>query len=92
MTTEQEAIYIKPLMINATIEGMSVRVFINLGYQSNYVSSTFFRKIKLPLKIKQNLYSFYTFDNQSILVNKGKIDKETRSVSVNVSVIVLAEL
>jgi hypothetical protein len=48
------------------------------------MSSAFFRKAKLPLKIKQNPYSLYIFDNQPMLANKGKIDKKTRPISVNV--------
>jgi hypothetical protein len=48
------------------------------------VSPAFFRKVKIPQKIKQNPYSFYTFDNQLMLVNKERIDKETRLISVNV--------
>ena len=48
------------------------------------MSLTFFRKVKLPLKIKQNLYSLYTFDNQPILINKKKIDKETGSILINI--------
>ena len=48
------------------------------------MSLTFFRKAKFPLKIKQNLYGFYTFDNQPMLINKGRIDKETGPISVNV--------
>jgi hypothetical protein len=50
------------------------------------VSLAFFRKAKLPLKIKQNLYGLYIFDNQSILANKGRIDKKTRPISVNVGI------
>jgi hypothetical protein len=42
---------------------MTARVFINLGYQGNYVSPAFLKKIKIPQKTKQNLYSLYTFDN-----------------------------
>jgi hypothetical protein len=48
------------------------------------MSPAFFRKAKIPQKIKQNLYGLYTFDNQSILANKEKIDKETKSIPVNV--------
>jgi hypothetical protein len=65
---------------------MSAKVFINSGCQNNYVSPAFFRKAKLPLKIKQNPYSLYTFDNQPILANKGKIDKETGPILVNVGI------
>jgi hypothetical protein len=50
------------------------------------MSPTFFRKAKIPQKTKQNLYSLYTFDNQSILTNKGKIDKETGLIPVNVEI------
>jgi len=60
------------------------RVFINSGCQSNYVSLIFLRKAKISQKIKQNLYSLYIFDNQPILVNKKRIDKETGPISVNV--------
>ena len=63
---------------------MSARVFINSDCQGNYVSPVFLRKTKLPLKTKQNLYNLYTFDNQPILANKEKIDKETRPIPVNV--------
>ena len=48
------------------------------------MSLTFLKKAKIPQKIKQNLYSLYTFDNQLILANKGKIDKETELIPVNV--------
>ena len=48
------------------------------------MSPAFLRKAKLPLKTKQNPYGFYIFDNQSILANKGKIDKETGLILVNV--------
>jgi hypothetical protein len=50
------------------------------------VAPAFLRKAKIPQKIKQNLYSLYTFDNQLILANKGKIDKEIRLISVNVGI------
>jgi hypothetical protein len=63
---------------------MAVRVFINSGCQSNYISPIFFRKAKIPQKTKQNPYGLYTFDNQLMLANKGRIDKETRPISVNV--------
>jgi hypothetical protein len=66
------------------IKGITAKIFINLGCQSNYVSPAFFRKAKIPQKIKQNPYSLYTFDNQSILANKEKIDKEIGPISVNV--------
>jgi hypothetical protein len=65
---------------------MSAKVFINSGCQNNYISPAFFRKAKLPLKTKQNPYSLYIFDNQPILTNKEKIDKETRPISVNVGI------
>jgi hypothetical protein len=45
------------------IRGITARVFINLGCQGNYMSPAFFRKAKIPQKIKQNLYGLYTFDN-----------------------------
>jgi hypothetical protein len=48
------------------------------------MSLAFLRKAKLPLKIKQNLYGLYIFDNQPILANKEKIDKEIKSISVNI--------
>jgi hypothetical protein len=48
------------------------------------MSLAFFRKAKIPQKIKQNLYSLYTFDNQPMLANKGKIDKKIKLISVNV--------
>jgi hypothetical protein len=63
---------------------MSARVFINSGCQSNYVSPAFLRKAKIPQKIKQNLYGLYTFDNQPMLANKRRIDKETKLIPVNV--------
>jgi hypothetical protein len=63
---------------------MSARIFINLGCQGNYVSFTFFRKAKLPLKTKQNPYSLYIFDNQPMLANKGKIDKKIKPIPVNI--------
>ena len=63
---------------------MSARVFIDSGCQNNYVSPAFLRKVKLPLKIKQNPYDLYTFDNQLMLANKRRIDKETKSIPVNV--------
>ena len=72
------------MVINATIEGMSARIFIDLGCQDNYVSPAFLRKAKFPLKTKQNPYGLYTFDNQPMLANKRKIDKKIRPISVNV--------
>jgi hypothetical protein len=63
---------------------MIAKVFINLGCQNNYISLAFFRKARISQKIKQNPYNFYTFDNQSILANKKKIDKEIGPISVNV--------
>jgi hypothetical protein len=83
-TTEQEAIYAKLLVVNATIGGMTARVFIDLGCQGNYVSPAFLRKARIPQKTKQNLYGLYTFDNQPMLANKGRIDKETGPISVTV--------
>jgi hypothetical protein len=50
------------------------------------VSPAFFRKAKLPLKIKQNPYGLYIFDNQLMLVNKERIDKETGLILVNVGI------
>jgi hypothetical protein len=50
------------------------------------VSPAFFRKAKFPLKIKQNLYDFYIFDNQPMLANKKRIDKKTGLISVNVGI------
>jgi hypothetical protein len=46
----------------------------------------FLRKAKIPQKIKQNPYSFYIFDNQPMLANKGKIDKETGLIPVTVGI------
>jgi hypothetical protein len=63
MTIEQEIIYIKLLIINAMIRGITAKVFINSDCQGNYVSPVFFRKVKIPQKIKQNPYSLYIFDN-----------------------------
>jgi hypothetical protein len=71
-------------MVNATIGGMLTKVFINLDYQNNYVSSAFLRKAKIPQKTKQNPYGLYTFDNQPMLANKKRIDKKTRPIPVNV--------
>jgi hypothetical protein len=48
------------------------------------MSPAFLKKIKIPQKIKQNLYNLYTFDNQPMLANKRKIDKKTRLISVTV--------
>jgi hypothetical protein len=48
------------------------------------VSPAFLRKAKLPQKTKQNLYGLYTFDNQPMLTNKGRIDKKTGPISVNI--------
>ena len=42
---------------------MAVKIFINLGYQDNYISPIFLRKAKIPQKTKQNPYGLYTFDN-----------------------------
>jgi hypothetical protein len=50
------------------------------------MSPAFLRKAKLPLKIKQNPYGLYIFDNQLMLANKGRIDKETRPIPVNVGI------
>jgi hypothetical protein len=50
------------------------------------MSPAFLKKIKIPRKAKQNSYSLYTFDNQPILANKGKIDKETRPILINVGI------
>jgi hypothetical protein len=50
------------------------------------MSPAFLRKAKLPLKIKQNLYNLYTFDNQPMLTNKEKIDKKTGPIPVNVGI------
>jgi hypothetical protein len=74
------------LVINAIIRGITARVFINSDCQNNYISLAFFRKAKIPQKIKQNSYSLYIFDNQPILANKRKIDKEIRPISVNVGI------
>jgi hypothetical protein len=50
------------------------------------VSPAFFRKAKIPQKKKQNLYNLYTFDNQPMLANKERIDKETGLISVTVGI------
>ena len=63
---------------------MSAKVFINSDCQDNYMSPAFLRKAKIPQKIKQNPYDLYTFDNQPILTNKERIDKETKPIPVNV--------
>ena len=47
-TTEQETIYTKPLIINAIIGRITVKIFINSDCQSNYISPTFLRKTKIP--------------------------------------------
>jgi hypothetical protein len=73
-------------MVNVTIGEMAARVFINLGCQGNYVSPAFFKKVKIPQKIKQKSYGLYTFDNQPILINKGKIDKEIGLIPVTVGI------
>jgi hypothetical protein len=73
-------------MVNATIREMTARVFINSDCQGNYVSPTFFRKIRIPQKIKQNSYSLYIFDNQPMLANKRRIDKETGLIPVTVGI------
>jgi hypothetical protein len=72
------------LVINAIIGEIMARVFINSGCQGNYVSPTFLKKAKVPQKIKQNPYSLYTFNNQPILANKGRIDKETGPIPVTI--------
>jgi hypothetical protein len=48
------------------------------------MSPAFFRKTKIPQKIKQNPYDLYIFDNQPILTNKERIDKETGPILVNI--------
>jgi hypothetical protein len=48
------------------------------------MSPAFLKKTKIPQKTKQNPYSLYTFDNQPMLANKGKIDKEIKSIPVTV--------
>jgi hypothetical protein len=73
-------------MVNATIGKMATRIFIDSDCQGNYISPTFFRKAKIPQKIKQNPYSLYTFDNQPMLANKEKIDKEIGPVPVNIGI------
>jgi hypothetical protein len=50
------------------------------------VSPAFFRKAKIPQKIKQNPYGFYIFDNQPMLANKGRIDKKTGPIPVTVEI------
>jgi hypothetical protein len=73
-------------MVNVTIGGMTAKVFINLDYQGNYMSPAFFRKAKIPKRIKQNPYSLYIFDNQPILINKERIDKEIGLIPVTVGI------
>jgi len=63
---------------------MTAKVFIDSGCQGNYVSPAFLRKAKIPQKKKQNPYGLYTFDNQPMLANKGRIDKETGPIPVTV--------
>jgi hypothetical protein len=48
------------------------------------MSPAFFRKIRIPQKIKQNLYNLYIFNNQPMLANKGKIDKKIRLILITV--------
>ena len=72
------------MVINVTIGGIPARIFINSGFQSNYVSLAFLRKARIPQKIKQNFYNLYIFDNQPMLANKKRIDKETKLIPVNV--------
>jgi hypothetical protein len=36
--------------------------------------------------LKKNLYGFYIFDNQPILANKGRIDKEIELILVHVGI------
>jgi hypothetical protein len=50
------------------------------------MSPAFLRKAKIPQKIKQNPYNLYIFDNQPMLANKKKIDKETELIPVNVGI------
>jgi hypothetical protein len=50
------------------------------------MSPAFFRKARIPQKIKQNFYDLYIFDNQPMLVNKGKINKKIESISVPVGI------
>jgi hypothetical protein len=73
-------------MINATIKGMTAKVFINSGCQNNYISPAFLRKARIPQKTKQNPYGLYTFDNQLMLANKERIDKKTRLIPVNIGI------
>jgi hypothetical protein len=48
------------------------------------VSPAFFRKVKIPQKIKQNPYGLYIFDNQPMLANKRRINKKTKLIPVTV--------
>jgi hypothetical protein len=48
------------------------------------VSPAFLRKVKIPQKIKQNFHGLYIFDNQPMLANKGRIDKEIGLIPVTV--------
>jgi hypothetical protein len=66
------------------IAGKLTKIFINSGYQNNYISPQFLRKAGIPQKRKEKPYSLYTFDNQPMLANNGKIDKETGPILISI--------
>jgi hypothetical protein len=72
------------LVVDAVIAGTRAKVFIDSGCQGNYVSPKFLRKAGISQRDKRKPYSLYTFDNQPMLANNGRIDKETGPVPVSV--------
>jgi hypothetical protein len=71
-------------MITAKIRGIKVRILINSGYLSNFVSFDFVKKAQFHTQTKEYQYTFYEIDDQLVTENGGTVIKEITPISVDI--------
>ena len=72
-------------VLTAELEGHKIRAIIDCGANTNYVSRTTAKKLKLQEVEKENPYPLLMADGSLTKVNNGKIDTELRQVKLSVS-------
>jgi hypothetical protein len=74
----------RALVITAKIRDTRVRILINSGYLSNFVSPDFVKKAQLHTQAKEYQYTLYGIDNQPMAENGGTVAKKTTPISVDI--------
>jgi Aspartyl protease len=72
------------LVVTAKIRGTKVRILIDSGYLSNFVSSNFVEKAQLHTQAKGYQYTFYGINDQPVAENGGTMTKEIILILIDI--------